>query len=172
MLKAHDTSGNVLFEEKQKYPRWIYYLVSGILLVAIVVMVVAAFYSGEGGLDLWLSLAIVIATEILLGYLLRTMQLEKIVTTNGLYYRWRPWHKRYRYIEKEDIESCEVRRFPFLSYGFGWFPGYGWYHHASSGDGLQLYLKTGKRFYFSTSDIVSLTRAMNNLITSNAQNQL
>jgi hypothetical protein len=74
------------------------------------------------------------------------------------------WQKKYRYIETENIEAFEIRRFPFLSYGYGWFPGYGWYHNASSGDGVQLYLKSGDRYYFSTLDIASFKRAMNSLI--------
>ena len=114
--------------------------------------------------DIWIALAISMPIEILLIILFRYMQLEKVLTSNGIYYRWKPWHKRYRYIERENIETFIIRRFPFMSYGMGWVPGYGRYHNASSGSGLQLYLKNGKRFYFSTADINSLTKAMNRLI--------
>lgn len=172
MLKAHETSGNILFEETQKYPKWIYYMVSGILLVIAIVLISAGYYSGEDAKGLWLAVAIIVADGLLVFYLMKKLQLEKIVTTNGLYYRWGLWQKRYRFIEKENIETFEVRRFPFLSYGFGWFPGYGWYHNASSGEGLQLYLKSGRRFYFSASDINSFVKAMNSLINPNTKSGL
>jgi hypothetical protein len=171
MLKAYETSGNVLFEEIQKYPKWIYYLVCGILLFVLVILIIASYYSDEEVQGLWLGIVIVVITGILVVYLMQKIQFEKIVTTNGFYYRWRWWQKKYRCIEKENIEAFEVRRFPLLSYGFGWFPGYGWYHNVSSGDGIQLYLKNGGRYYFSTSDITSLKAALNKLVNPAEKNR-
>ena len=165
MLKAYEASGNVLFEEKQKFPKWLNWLLVGVILWTLAIILIAGFTGPvEQRNDIWLALAIAMPIEIPLIILFRYVQLEKIVTSNGLYYRWRPWQKRYRYIEKETIESFEVRRFPFMSYGMGWFPGYGRYHNAGSGEGLQLYLQNGKRFYFSSADVDSFKRAMSHLV--------
>ena len=70
----------------------------------------------------------------------------------------------FRIIEKEEIQAVVRRKFLSRSYGFGWFPGYGRYYNASSGEGLQLYLKNGKRFYFSTTHINFFDAAMKRLI--------
>jgi len=165
MLKAYETSGNVLFEEKQKYPKWLNILIAGILLLTLVIILITGLAGPpEKRAEMWLGLAIAIPIDIFVMILFRYMQLEKVVTSNGLYYRWKPWQKKYRYIDKENIQSFEVRRFRFISYGMGWFPGYGRYHNASSGEGLQLYLKNGKRFYFSTADVDSFKRAMDHMI--------
>lgn len=170
MLKAFETSGNILFEEKQKYPKWIGVIIRvGMFITAIGMFL--GLLSEKNKTDILIALVIVVPIIILLLYLSSKIELEKVVTSNGLYYKWRPWHKKFRIIEKEDVKSVESRRFPFLSYGFGWFPGYGRYSNASQGEGLQLYLKNGKRFYFSTADIDSFKRAMNHLINP-LQNQL
>ncbi|HTM93353.1 MAG TPA: hypothetical protein VL095_13115 [Flavisolibacter sp.] len=164
MLKTYETSGNVLFEEKQRYPKWLNILIAGILLLTLVIILITGFAGPqEKRMEMWIGLAIAIPIEILVVILFQYVQLEKVVTSNGLYYRWNPWQKRYRYIEKETIELCEVRRPPFMNYGMGWFPGYGRYHRAGSGKGLQLYLKNGKRFYFSAADVDSFKRVMDHL---------
>jgi len=166
MLKAYETSGNVLFEEKQKFPRWLNWLLIGVILWTLGIILVAGLAGPEEQRNhIWLALLTAMPIEIPLVILFRYVQLEKIVTSNGLYYRWRPWQKKYRYIEKETIESVEARSFPFLSYGMGWAPGYGRYHRADSGEGLQLYLKNGKRYYFGTADVDSFKKAMNHLLS-------
>jgi len=165
MLKADETSGAFLFEEKQSFPEWLIILLVAVVFWTLAIILIAGLTGpSEKRGDIWLALAISMPVEILLIMLFRSMQLEKIITSNGFYFRWKPWHKSYRYIEKETIETFAVRRFPFMSYGMGWIPGYGRYHNASSGEGLQLYLRNGKLFYFSTADIDSLSKAMNRLI--------
>jgi hypothetical protein len=165
MLKAYETSGSVLFEEKQRFPKWLNFLFAGIIIWTLAIILIAGFTGpAEQRNTIWLALAIAMPIEISLVILFRYVQLEKLVTSNGLYYRWKPWHKRYRYIEKENMGAFEIRRFSFMNYGMGWAPGYGRYHNASSGEGVQLYLKNGKRYYFSSADVDSFKRAMNHLL--------
>ena len=97
MLKADETSGNILFEEKQNFPRWLNILVVGIILFTIVIALVAG-YTGpkEERSDMWLGLAVAVPIEILILVLFQNMQLEKIVTSNGLYFRWIPWQRKFR----------------------------------------------------------------------------
>ena len=173
MLKAHETSGIVLFEEKQRYPRWLNTLIIVIFVFTIVMMVIAGYMgTEEKRKETWLGLIIAVPVEVLVILLLRNLRLEKIVTSNGLYYRWQPWQKRYRVIEKEDIESFTSRRFPFVSYGFGWFPNYGWYHNAGGGEGMQLYLRDGRRYFFSTADKVEFEDALHILTSFNPKPSL
>jgi uncharacterized membrane protein YkvI len=88
MLKAYEPSGNILFEEIQKYPKWIYYMVFGILLFTSIVLTIAGSHSNENVEGLWLGLVIIIVTAVSIVYLMQKIQLEKVVTTNGFYYRW------------------------------------------------------------------------------------
>ena len=163
MLKAYETSGSVLFEEKQKFPNWLTILMGGIILFIIAIVLIAGYTAPEKDRsDMWIGLAIAIPIEILVIVLFQNMNLEKIVTSNGLYYRWRPWQKKFRVIEKENIKSFELRNSPPLNYGIHWFPGYGWVHNASAGEGLQLYLFNGKRIFFSSFDTSLFRRALEN----------
>lgn len=165
MLKTDEISGNILFREKQNFPRWLNILVIGIILFTIVIALIAGYTGPEyERSDMWLGLAVDVPIEALILVLFQNMQFEKIVSSNGLYFRWIPWQRKLRVIEKESIATFEVRKSPPLNYGIHWFPGYGWVHNASAGEGLQFYLVNGNKIFLSTSDIDSFIRAMNILI--------
>ena len=172
MLKADETTGMVLFEEDQKPPQWLLIIIGGIMLFTII----SIFFSGLNGIgnrdEMWLGLAIAVPVQVLVMILFQHMQLEKIVTTNGLYYRWKPWQKKYRVIEKESIDKIEVRKGPVFKYGFGWSPFYGRYHNACGGQGIQLRLVNGNRIFFSTFDVAAFQQALQNLISYNPKNSL
>jgi hypothetical protein len=173
MLKVDETSGNVLFEEKQKFPNWLTILMAGIALLTIAIVLIAGITGPEQKkADMWLGIAIAFPIEILVVILFQYIQLEKIVTSNGLYYRWRPWQKRFRVIEKESIKSFELRNSPPLNYGIHWFPGYGWVHNASAGEGIQLYLVNGRRLFFSTRETGFFQRALQSLVSSDLKQRM
>lgn len=168
MLRTDEASGNVLFEEKQKFPNWLTILMAGIILLTIVIVLITGLTgAAEKRNDMWIGLAIAIATEILVIFLFLNVRLDKVVTSNGLYFRWIPWQRKFRMIEKESIKSFEVRKSPPLNYGIHWFPGYGWVHNASAGEGIQLYLWNGKKIFFSTFDISFFRKALENITSSN-----
>jgi hypothetical protein len=167
MLKADEPSGKILFEEEQNVPKWLTILMAGIMLLTIVITLIAGLTTKEDRVDLWIALGVSIPVEILIIIIFWNVRLEKIVTSNGLYYRWKPWQRRFRVIEKESIKSFEVRNSPPLNYGIHWFPGYGWVHNASAGEGIQLYLMNGKKIFFSTLDMVFFQKALGNMTSSN-----
>ena len=140
---------------------------AGIILLTIAITLIAGLTTKEDKVDMWIALGISIPIEILVIILFWNVRLEKTITSNGLYYRWRPWQRKFRVIEKESIKSFEVRNSPPLHYGIGWFPGYGWIHNASVGEGLQLYLVNGKKIFFSTADATFFQRALQDIVSSN-----
>jgi len=165
MLKADDTSGKILFEEKQRFPGWLNILMTGIALFTIAIILIAGLTGPkEERNETWIALVIAVPIEIFIIILFRSMCLEKIVTSNGLYFRWISWQRRFRVIERESIKSFEVRNTPPLNYGIHWFPGYGWVHNASGGEGLQFYLVNGNKVFLGTANIDSFAKAMNTLI--------
>ena len=165
MLKAYEISGNILFEENQKYPSWVSWAVRLAMLVTILGLLIGLIL-GNDKTDAAIALAVVIPVAIAVIYLNSNIQFQKTVTSNGLYYRWKPWQKKFRVIEKEDIDSFTTRNFALLSYGSGWFPTYGWYHNLSRGQGIQLFLKNGSKFFFSTYNIELFERAFQSLVSS------
>ena len=165
MLKADETSGRTFFEEKQRFPGWLNILMTAIIVITIAVILIAGLTGPkEERNEMWIALVIATPIEIFIIILFRSMCLEKVVTINGLYFRWTPWQSRFRVIETETIRSFELRKSPPLNYGIHWFPGYGWVHNATGGEGLQFYLVNGNRVFLGTADIDSFVKAMNTLI--------
>jgi len=171
MLKVFETSGHILFEETQKYPQWAKWLVRLAMLITIAGWLLA-FIADKEKPGLAIGLAVITPISILVIYLNSIIRLEKIVTSNGLYYKWKPWHKRFRVIQKEDISSFSYRKFPFMKFGSGWLPTYGWYHIASRGAGIQLFLKDNHKFFFSTNEKNLFEKALQNMISSNPKSRM
>ena len=166
MLKEFDTSGDILFEETQKYPQWVNWVIRFAMLTTVLGLVISLITEKQKT-DTTIGLLIVVPIAILVVYLNSNIRLQKIVTSNGLYYRWEPWHKKFRLIQKEDIESFYSRKFPLAKLGSGWFPSYGRYHVASRGQGIQLFLKNGRKIFFSTNEKNLFERALQKLISIN-----
>lgn len=167
MLKAYEPSGKILFEEKQKFPFWLTILMIGLMLLIIAGMVILSVTVPEEKDEAILGLMIALPVQLAVFVLVQKMRLEKVVTTNGLYYRWKPLHKKYRRIEAGTIKNAEIQKVPPLHYGSGWLPRYGKLHNAGMGEGIQVYLINGNRIYFSTADAAFFRKALQNLISSN-----
>ena len=144
-----------------------FFLAGVFAMLTTILGLVISFITQKQKTDASLGLVIVVPVAILAVYLNSIIRLQKIVTSNGLYYRWKPWHKKFRLIQKEDIESFYRRKFPLAKLGSGWFPSYGRYHVASRGEGIQLFLKNGRKIFFSTNEKSLFERALQKLISIN-----
>lgn len=161
-----------MFTEIQRFPKWLIILMVGMLLLIMAGMIVMAIYIEEERDEAALGLAIAIPIVLAIIYLLITSELELTVTSNGVYYRWKPLHRRYRMIEKEMIESAVISRSPLFNYGFGWFPRLGTFYNTHNGSGLQFYLKNRNRIFFSSKDTVQLNRAVQDMISANRKTMM
>ena len=164
IMKLAEPTGGVLFEEKQSFPKWLLALVLSPLIVTIVVTI--AVSSSQERSEVLLALAIIIPVEILMFFIFYKVRLEKTVTRDGLFYRWFPVQKKYRMIAKDEIESLELRRPPFMNYGHGYYPGYGRYHNMNQGEGMQVYLKNGKKVFFGSNDLLSFENSLREIVHS------
>ena len=145
MLTAHEISGRVLFEEEQRFPKWLMLLLTGVLSLVLIGMILLVIFIEQEKSEALLGLAIAVPIQLAVIYLFLNSELKLAVTSNGFYYRWKPIHKKFRVIEKEMIEKIEIRRVPVLNYGFGWFPGHGRFYNTHQGPGLQLRLRNSRR---------------------------
>ena len=160
MIKAYETSGSIMFSEEQRFPKW---LALAILSPVILTAGIMLFMSNSKDVDkgeMWLALGLMIPVELILFFIFSSARFESRVTTNGLYYRWKPLQKKFRVIEREEIQEVEVRRSPALKYGPNRVPGYGKVHIARKGEGVQLRLANGKKIFFSTGDPHGLQKAI------------
>jgi hypothetical protein len=168
-MKADEPTGGVLYEEKQSFPRWLLILVLSPLVITIVVTI--ALSSHQDRNEVLLALGIILPVEVLMFFIFYRVRLEKTVTRDGLYYRWYPVQKKYRMIPKKEIDSIKLRRPPFLNYGYGFYPGYGRYHNMNQGEGMQVYLKSGRKIYFGTEDVISFEKSLQELLSSKTQDR-
>jgi hypothetical protein len=159
-----DTNGKILFEEAQLFKvKWLWILMVLCILSSMGVIVGIALV--EKSRESWLALAFVVPFEALILYLFYIVKLETVITTEGIYYRWRPFQRKGWFIPKQDIETAEMRNGPVLNYGFNWVPGYGRVHNTGPGEGIQLRLKSGRKIFLGTQTPASLQTALGKIMT-------
>jgi hypothetical protein len=162
-MKVWETSGSYLFEEKQSFPRWLLYMIWVTTFFSVGLILAVSLQ--EGGIkSVLFGLTVVIVIQGLNIYFLTYTRLHKIITSNGVYYRWTPFHKKFRYLAVEEIASVEIRKGPSLNYGYSVVRGYGRVHNLSDGKGLQLFLRNGKKVYFSTANLPGLEKAIASML--------
>ena len=84
MLKSYETSGAILFQEEQKYPQWVLWIIRISFLAALAGTLIAALVQKDK-MDGWIGLFIVVVVYFFVSYLIGQSKFEKLVTTNGLY---------------------------------------------------------------------------------------
>jgi hypothetical protein len=151
-MKSRETSGKKLFEEVQPLPLWLQWLMTLAQLSCFIVPVVIGIRQGMGIKEFWLVLVLLIVVEGPLIYLTWNTRFEKVLTTEGIYYRFQPLHQWYRNVGWNDIDSWYLRNSPALQIGYRLVPGYGTALTMNSGKGIQLQLKNGKRLFLGTAD--------------------
>lgn len=115
-MKVVEPTGTVLFEEKQHFPRWLLILMLSPILITVGVTLAVSVRNPDVS-ELWISLAIVVPIQLMMLYLFSHVQFEKLVTKDGLYYRWTIIQKKYRVLPKVEIKKRELRKPPSLKYG-------------------------------------------------------
>lgn len=147
MRKVDDISGSVLFRETVGLPKWIVRLPVMAMAFMSIFAIIDLFVNENGRIDLLIAMSIILP-PLTFSYLqTRRMKLEKIITSNGLYFKWSSYHKKYRFIGKEEVQKIRVRKSPRLTYGPSWTLTYGSYHGVNNKEGLQLYLVGSKRVF-------------------------
>ncbi|MGZ5191487.1 MAG: hypothetical protein ACXWCZ_10735 [Flavisolibacter sp.] len=158
-MKVAEPTGAVLFEEKQYFPRWLLVMMLSPILITVGITMVMSIRNSDKS-EMWIALAIAVPIQLIMLYLFFNVQLEKLVTKDGLYYRWTIIQKKFRVITKAEIEKIELRKPPSLGYGKKYTLSHGKVHNLSDKEGLQLYLKNGKKVFFGTAETFSFNQAM------------
>lgn len=134
--------------------------------------IMLAGYLAKERSEMWIALVVAFSVLMVLVSLFQKAELQKVVTSNGLYFKWRPWQNKFRFIEKENIKSMVVRKGPAVQLGLGWLPGYGRYHNASRGKGVQLNLVNGERIFFSSSETGQFEHALEQIVSHHAKRRM
>ena len=111
---------NRVFNETQSYRgTWLMYLILLIELPTLVLLFVL-FFQAEDKSEMGNALIIVISTLYLVFLLIFNLKLELRIDDSGVYYRYFPFIRKWRKIEKEAIKTIKVIRYrPITDFG-GW----------------------------------------------------
>lgn len=158
-------SGNILFKEQQHFRvSWIWGIVVVCMLSAIGVTTALLVASRKESRSPWFVLPFVIIIEALLVYFIYICYLDTVVSNEGVFYRWAPLQRSYRFIPASDIEEVTKRNGPIFSYGCNWVPGYGRVNNVASGKGFQFVLKNGRRIFLGTAKQVAFENAIAKIV--------
>jgi hypothetical protein len=138
------------FYEKQKFNQWWIKLSIFIPFVIVFWGVITGKTQAENGSSMLVA-AVVLGFISVLFYF---ANLETKIDTDGITIRFFPFQRVYYYVRWEEIESANVRTYkPIREYG-GWGLRYSFTHgkayNVAGTVGLQLVLKSGKKFLIGT----------------------
>ena len=157
----------VLFWEKQRFTqKWIWILLLTPLLFPLVGLL---FPNISNELFMFNASGLLINIGVFLSILLLFsfwFELNTEIYTDGIYVRFRPFHRKPRFYPWSEIAHCEVRKYkPLLEYG-------GWGLRMGSGGtafnvrgnlGLQLVIKGGKRVLIGTQKATELAGVLKSI---------
>ena len=165
MNNQQKIKGDILFREEQQFRvRWLWVLLLVIVASSIVLTIALPATSREDEKARGLALAIIIPLESILLYLFYIVKLETVVSRAGVYFRWLPFFKRYRYIDKQELKETKAGRGPALAYGFHVVPGFGAVHNLGPGMGMQFTLKKGNRIFIGTHKLTEFQSAIDRMV--------
>lgn len=157
-LKNKEMNQDILFQETQKFNQWwlwaILISVNAMLIYGVVDLYLLDEHQISNESDrgaIWFALILIP----LLTMLFLTFRLDTLVKANGVYFRFFPIHRKYRYYSWEQIAKIFLRQYsPLIEYG-GWGIRYGIFgkgmaYNIKGSNGLQLFLKNKKKLLIGT----------------------
>lgn len=159
--------GKILFKEEQSFKNtWMYFLVIGISVVALIGTTIPIWMS-NGSSEGFIGLIIAGITCGGLIVLFSFSKLTTIIDDKSIYYKYPPFVNSEQKLSREDIKEAYVRQYkPIWEYG-GWGyrirPGKGKALNVSGNIGLQLVKKGGKALLIGTQKKADMERAIKRL---------
>ncbi len=147
----------VIFTETQRFTQvWMWFFVGGIAALAwigFIWQIILGETMGNQPAPDWMMYIILPAFGIAFPWFMLSCRLHVWVRTDGLFYRFAPFHRKPHHIEFPLISSYEVVTYrPILDYG-GWGIRYGFNgkaYNVRGNRGLQIQLLHGERILFGS----------------------
>ncbi len=157
------------YYEVQKFNKWWMKLILAIPLLIFIIGIALGKNQSEQGTPMLISSVVVVFVAVLFYF----TKLETRLDETGITIRFFPFQRVYYYVKWEELESVQVRKYkPIMEYG-GWGLRYsfrnGKAYNISGNQGLQLVLKSGKKFLIGTQKHTELAQFLTQL---KAENQI
>ena len=161
----------VFFSESQRFRQWwIWLIIIGLNAFLVLSLVLQLFFEIQVGNNPASNTELIIigVLSLLLVLLFVSMRLHTEVREDGVYFRFAPFHRRFRALPWPKIDRLYVRKYrPIGEYG-GWglrfgLGGRGMAYNVQGNQGLQLICKDGKRILIGTQKPEELERCLKEL---------
>ncbi|QEC45445.1 hypothetical protein [Pseudobacter ginsenosidimutans] len=160
-MRVEKPLGKKLFSEDQQFRQWWLWLI----IIGVFVMVVAGNYSilmaRERNYPKFEREIVIFATIIPLLNLLffYIYSFQTVITDEGIYYRWRPFRKKYKEIKWNNLLRVAVKDRFMKGLGAKYQLGYGWTHQVSGKKGVEIEAG-GSRVWLGTQRMDALLHAL------------
>jgi hypothetical protein len=165
---------DALFRETQSFVQpWLWALIliaAGFAGFTFLLELFRSLPEGKGSGEVWMTALIWVLVGLGLPALFLSARLIVEVRRDGLYYRYRPFHRGIRRIGLDEIKRAEARTYhPVREYGGwgirgGWKKGIGKAYNVYGNRGLQLELTNGEKVLFGSQKADELAAALNGLL--------
>ncbi len=151
------------FFEEQKFTQiWLRVILALVTVIAVAFLLLVLFEIKAG---LWNAIwPVLIVLCVTLPF--RLMKLSTTVSPDSIGYRFFPFHMKFKYIKKSDIQSVTVGKYsPLKDYG-GWgirLGRKGWAYTIKGSEGISIFLKKGKQILIGTSKPQEADRILRDL---------
>ncbi|MBD0350858.1 MAG: hypothetical protein ICV65_06885 [Flavisolibacter sp.] len=163
---------NIVYREEQsmrKSPTWVILIL--VILISLGLLIVLRIMDKITIQELCLVLLCILPIHALVLYLFYITRFQIRVHYNGIFYRWKPFHRKERFIAKETIRKFNIRNMPPLQYGVRWLPFMGWFHNVNSKKGIHFKLKNGNNVIIGVKNIKAFAAAVEQ-ITSRSETKM
>lgn len=160
-MRVEKTSGKKLFTEEQKFRQWWFWL----LLTGIFLLVVIGNYNmlisqdrNHPQFERGVAIATIIIPilNLLFFYI---YSLQTVITEEGIYYRWRPFRKKYTVIRWSNLHKVTVKDRLLRGLGAKYQLGYGWTHKVNGKKGVEIE-SGGNRVWLGTQRLEAFLYAL------------
>jgi hypothetical protein len=151
-MKVLQPPGKILFRETQQFRQvWLWAIIILSTLLALVITSIKLPQDknlSPGGVIAVISLVAGISVINIIA--LCIIKFETIISDKGLYYRWRPFKKKYTELNWKEVTAVTIKKYPYLKYGYHIRPNYGRVHNVDGNKGALFKLTSGKLYYIGT----------------------
>ncbi|MDX1953951.1 MAG: hypothetical protein SFU20_00360 [Chitinophagaceae bacterium] len=163
-MQDKQIKGNIVFKETQRFSQtWFWLLLISPIVMSIGITILAL--STDDKKEAWFVVPFVLILNLCILYGFYITRLELIVTDWAVYYRWRPFSRKYRQVSRYDIKEARIRKSPFLQIGSKRMVfGYGHVQHTGTKEGVQFVLHSGKKIFIGSEKVKGFYRAVEALV--------
>jgi len=164
-MKVKKPTGKILFKETQQFRQaWLWaIIISGSLIPLVLVSVLLPQDKNITWKEASLTIALIAGISCINIAAFYLTKLETVVTEDGLFYRWRPYRKRYSQVSWEQIATITVKKYPYLKYGYHSNRDFGKVHTIDGNRGILFELVGGKRVYIGTQKLPALQHTLEHI---------